>query len=260
MTALVVLLLVCSHPWGDQPAETTLAQAFPPPEGCRRVAPNEPFAVWLRSLPIREDATVRYFDGRVKPRQDVQAAVIDIDVGSSDLQQCADAVIRLRAEFLFASDREDEIRFDFTSGDPAAWADWRVGGRPSVQGNRVTWRTRATPDDGYANFRRYLRTVFAYAGTASLESQMHAVADPKAVRPGDVFIQGGFPGHAVMVVDVVENPRGERFFLLAQSYMPAQDVHVLRVPSSDSPWYPAKAHGVLKTPEWRFDYADLRRW
>ena len=59
------------------------------------------------------------------------------------------------------------------------------------------------------------------------------------IRPGDFFIQGGFPGHAVVVLDVVEDPAGRRAFALAQSYMPAQDVHVLDNP--DRPGSPTQA-------------------
>ena len=87
------------------------------------------------------------------------------------------------------------------------------------------------------------------------------VADPSKVLPGDVFIQGGFPGHAVLVADVAQNGHGERMFLLVQSYMPAQDIHVLRnLTHSESPWYPALMEGTLKTPEWTFLYSDLRRF
>jgi hypothetical protein len=76
-----------------------------------------------------------------------------------------------------------------------------------------------------------------------------------------VFIQGGFPGHAVLVADVAEDARGRRAFLLVQSYMPAQEVHVLRNPAAPaSPWYTARSSGVLETPEWVFRFADLRRF
>jgi hypothetical protein len=40
---------------------------------------------------------VLLYNGAPKFRQDVHAAVIDIDVGTRDLQQCADATMRLRA-------------------------------------------------------------------------------------------------------------------------------------------------------------------
>jgi hypothetical protein len=64
-------------------------------------------------------------------------AVLDIDIGTEDLQQCADAVIRLRAEYLLATECDEAIAFDFTSGDRASWSNWRRGFRPKVVGNDV---------------------------------------------------------------------------------------------------------------------------
>ena len=56
-----------------------------------------------------------------------------------------------------------------------------------------------------------------------------------------------------MVVDVAAKASGERIFLLAQSFMPTQEIHVLKNPRSEiSPWYPAKVNGPLATPEWDF--------
>ena len=76
-----------------------------------------------------------------------------------------------------------------------------------------------------------------------------------------MVIRGGFPGHAVLVADVAENARGEGIFLLLQSYMPAQQIHVLKGPDeAQRPWYPARSSGPLKTPEWRFEYGDLYRF
>lgn len=45
-----------------------------------------------------------------------EAAVIDIDVEKRDLQQCADAVMRLRAEWLWSIGTKDRIAFNYTGG------------------------------------------------------------------------------------------------------------------------------------------------
>jgi hypothetical protein len=216
----------------------------------------------LRGLPLRPPGTaVELFDGRPKARQDVHFAVVDIDTGSRDLQQCADAVIRMRAEYLFDAGCAARVAFDFTSGDEARWSAWAAGSRPQVQGSDVSWRSSAARDASYSNFRRYLDLVFTYAGSSSLEHELVRVEDSSQIQAGDVFIRGGFPGHAVLVLDVAADSEGQRVFLLAQSYMPAQDFHVLRDPTHrDNPWYEARPNGVLTTPEWTFAFDDLHRF
>jgi hypothetical protein len=193
--------------------------------------------------------------------------VLDLDTGRRDLQQCADAVIRLRAEYLFANGKADDVVFRFTSGHPAEFKKWAAGHRPKVAGNTVTWPKTAAPDTSYASFRRYLDVVFTYAGTLSLSKELHPLPKdkplPETIAPGHVFIQGGSPGHAVIVLDVAKHPAtGRVVFLIAQSYMPAQEIHVLknRNDAGLSPWYAAEFEGELKTPEWTFKKADLKRF
>ncbi|KAB2913370.1 MAG: hypothetical protein F9K29_16435 [Hyphomicrobiaceae bacterium] len=249
---------------GGIPADT-LARRFAPPPGFARVAaaPGS-FAAWLRGLPLKAaGAPVLLHTGAPKLRQDVHAAVIDIDVGTRDLQQCADAVMRLRAEWLFASNRGRDIAFNDTgSAKPIAFSRWAGGERPRSNGGALSWSRSARPDAGYASFRRYMDAVFAYAGTYSLERELAPVA-VAGIAPGDVFIKGGFPGHAVLVADVaVHAATGETRFLLLQSFMPAQDIHVLKNPHSadGSPWYPLAFSDRLITPEWVFARESLRRW
>ena len=51
-------------------------------------------------------------------------------------------------------------------------------------------------------------------------------------------MNGGTPGHVVMVVDVAENSEGERCYLLAGGAMPAQDFHIVRNPKRpEDPWF-----------------------
>jgi hypothetical protein len=253
------------YPWlPASHGRESLAERFAPPEGYSRAAAADgSFSSWLRGLPLlpgRPD--ILLYDGRRKGNQSAQLAVVDIDVGTRDLQQCADAVIRLRAEFLYAAGRQDEISFDFTSGDEARWTRYRDGWRASISGNSVSWHQTAHPAPGRDTFRDYLDLVFTYAGTYSLSQELVAIADPAGVQPGDVFIRGGFPGHAVLAADVAENVEtGQRVFMLLQSYMPAQQIHVLRNPAApDSPWYPAHFGETLVTPEWTFVTGDLQRF
>ena len=204
---------------------------------------------------------MRLFDGSQKWNQDAHEAVLDVDVGVRDHQQCADAVMRLRAEYLFAAGRESEICFRATNGAGLPWVSWKAGQRPHVSGKRIEWRRAGPADGSWTDFRKYLDFVFVYAGTWSLQRQLATVKDIAQIQAGDVFIQGGFPGHAVLVVDVAEDAAGRRAVLLAQSYMPAQDIHVLRNPGApQSPGYVIDGDGPLATPEWRFPPGSLGRF
>jgi hypothetical protein len=207
------------------------------------VAPAS-FGDFLRHLPLEPAGTrVHQFDGSEKRRQDVHAAVVALDVGPPrDLQQCADAVMRLWAEYLFAAGRYDAIRFHPDPGRPRVLA-WRGGA------DRRGWL-------------RYLTRVFADAGTASLAAELSTSRAP--LDPGDVLIQPGYPGHAILVLDAVVDGAGRRQVLLGQSYMPAQQFHVLRVPGGGGAWFDAAAvdsPAGLATPEWRpFHRSDVRRF
>lgn len=251
------------YPWLARRGAETLAGRIPPPEGYRRVDVTAgSFAAWLRGLPLKPAGSpVLLYNGSPKRNQFVHAAVVDMDTGREDLQQCADAVIRLRAEFLLSHGRDGEIRFRFTSGRPAEWTRWKEGWRPVVSGNRVAWVARAAPDSGYGSFRRYLETVYRWAGSASLSGELVPVAAAAPMQAGDVFIQGGSPGHAVLVLDLARDAAGNTVFLLGQSYMPAQEFHILKNPSSaPSPWYHAREDGPLVTPEWVFPKGCLKRF
>lgn len=244
----------------DQSLQNRIIQ----PEGfSRKRTAGTSFTIWLRGLPLKpEGSPVLLYNGNLKYNQNAHEAVISMDVGDKDLQQCADAVMRLRAEFLWAQKRPADIHFNYTSGHPARWTEWKKGMRPQISGNSVTWKQTAAADSSRKSFRAYLNNVFNYAGTASLEKELALVTDLSQIRPGDVFIHGGHPGHAVLVLDVALNEKGEKVFLLGQSYMPAQEFQLLKNPMDKrlSPWYSTQFEGSLETPEWTFEKTELRRW
>jgi hypothetical protein len=254
------------YAWPHQQATQSLCDRIAPPPGYQRASlPAGSFGAWLRELPLEPGrSVVHLYDGRAKPRQNLHVAVIAIDSGKRDLQQCADAVMRLRAEYLFANGQAEDICFRAVSGDVMPYASYRRGLRPPA-GRGAPWTAQASPDSSWTGFRTYLDRVFGIANTASLARELQAVRDPRAITAGDVYIEGargGRFGHAVLVLDVAENSAGERIFLIAQSYMPAQDMHVLINAGEPKlgPWYRAPADGSLETPEWSFPSGSLRRF
>lgn len=148
--------------------------------------------------------------------------------------------MRLRAEYLFSQKRYTDIEFRDNNG------------------KAYTWKGRADRSD----FEHYLENVFSWCGSASLEKQLKPVGDIKDIQPGDVFIKGGFPGHAMIVTDVAINDKGNKVFMLAQSYMPAQDIHIVINPMNEqtNPWYEVNEIKEVTTPQWEFLHNQLRRW
>ena len=251
------------YPWlSAKQVIRPLAEALPPPEGYTRVELEEDsFGAWLRGLPLRPAGTpVLDFRGRrvLSAAHPSLAAVAELDVGTVDLQQCADSLIRLHAEWLWSRREQERIAYRFTSGDLASWPRYASGERPRVSGAKVTWVKGGAVDGSRAAFHAYLDMVFTYAGTLSLAAgaQRPSRAD---VRPGDFFVLGGSPGHTVMVLDVARDGEGRRVALLGQGFTPAQDFHVLS-PGEAGPWFSLEGDAVT-TPFWApFAWSSLRRW
>jgi len=245
-----------SAPWPRRVGEIA------PPDGFTRGNASG-FGSYLRSLPLKpEGSTVHLYDGTEKYWQGGAYAVIDMEIGNVDLQQCADAVIRLRAEYLWGQKRYSDIHFNFTNGFNAEYSKWAEGYHISINGNHASWYKATEPDYSYNNFRKYLYKVFSFAGTASLSKELISVPINRA-RIGDVFILGGHPGHAMIIVDMAEDGKDHKAILVAQSYMPAQDIHVVTNlrDESHSPWYIFDDNvESFSFPEWSFDASRLKRF
>jgi len=223
-------------------------KSIPVPPGYERVSVEEgSFGEWLRNLNLKTENNDLYlYDGNLKYSQDLHFAVLKFDAGKRDLQQCADAVMRLRAEYLFAKHQYNDIHFNFLSdGKPRYFIQYGHG------------------DKSYKKFRNYMNYIFSYANTASLKKELTPVKNLKDIHPGDVFIQSGRPyGHAVTVVDVAKNNEGDLIFMVSQSYMPAEEINIVKNLNNSklSPWYKIYETPTLTIPEWEFEYSDLRRF
>lgn len=248
------------------PVGIKVSERFPVPELYTRQDTNKlGFASYLRNLGLKKHGSnVTLYNGQLKRNQSAHLAVVDMEIGQRDLQQCADAVIRLRGEYLFHQKRFNEISFTFTNGFKASFDTWSRGYQIQVKGNVVSWVKSSKNDASYASFRAYCEQVFTYAGSLSLSKQLNFVTNLNEIKSGDVFIRGGSPGHAVIVIDVAVNRvNGKKIFMLAQSYMPAQEIQILKNPQSttESPWYEVEEiQTQLVTPEYIFNKDELMRF
>ena len=242
--------------------QTIVTRFNPPINYSREKKTLNTFANYLQNLPLKSnEAEVKLYDGRIKKNYGVYDAVVNFELGRKNLHQCADAVMRLKAEFLWEQKRYNEIHFNFTNGFQVDYSEWMKGRRIIVNGNKTYWSNRNAPSNSYTDFWKYMEIIFSYAGTLSLSKEL-ASKNIKDLKIGDVFIQGGSPGHAVIVVDLAINDKGEKMFLLAQSYMPAQEIQILKNPNNQniSPWYSLGKSTILNTPEWTFSDTDLKEY
>ena len=217
------------------------------PEGFKRANyRTEELGNFLENLPLYPiDREVHYYNGKIKPRNNIYNSVVKLDIGKRDLHQCADAVMRLRADYLYQQKRYKDIKFNFLSdGKPRTFTNYAKG------------------DYAYPTYWKYLEYIFAYANTASLHDELPRVKTTQEVKIGDTFIQKGSPiGHAIIVVDLAKDSTGKTIVLLAQSYMPAQEIQILNNWNNSklSPWYDID-QDIIKTPEWTFYPKNLKTW
>ena len=120
------------------------------------------------------------------------------------------------------------------------------------------------------NFESYLKRVYGVANTYSLKEYLsqRKLSD---IEPGDVFVYAAGStrygvkqsmGHAMMVVDVAENLKGNRAFLLAEGNTPASDMHLMRNFKNRlrSPWFNADDITSKFCGMAYFDEDELRHW
>jgi hypothetical protein len=254
-----------SYAWLESRAPLeSVRERFAPPEGfVRTPVRTGSYAEWVRGLPMlpRQSPVVSYRgDVLVEGTDSGLAGVVDLDIGREDLQQCADAILRLRAEYLWQSGARRRIAFRFTSGDVSSWSKWSRGYRPVIRGTRARFVRKTRRDASRASFRAYLTNLFRFAGSHSLAREGRRVG-AGSVRPGDFISLGGSPGHAILIVDVVEDASGDRRVLLGQSYMPAQSFHLLNR-EDGSPWFRVETGGAVRIRTWPapFPWSRLRRF
>ncbi|WP_199726077.1 DUF4846 domain-containing protein [Leptotrichia sp. OH3620_COT-345] len=239
----------------------TVESRYNPPKGYRRIQTEKgSFAQFLRNQKLKPyGEKALFYNGQAKRSEGIYDSVIDVEIGNRDLHQCADAIMLLRAEYFYSRKEYGKINFNFVSGFNAEYSKWMEGYRINPKGKGNYYKKTASSNT-YKDFRNFMNIVFAYSGTISLEKEMKPQTIEN-IQIGDVFIMGGSPGHAVIILDMAVNNKGEKVFMLAQSYMPAQQTQILVNPDrSMGVWYSLKNKDILVTPEWKFPLNKLRRF
>lgn len=244
----VIVLGIVWMVWGgvSNPGGRKTVGEISPPRGFERVAVEDgSFGEYLRSIPLQKrGAHIRYFNGKIAYGQYFGYAVLDVPM-LSNIEQCADAVMRMRAEYLWTNRQFEQIHFHTVSGMDQKYS----GGADRVM------------------FENYLRMVFDCSNTKSLRREMK----PKSVynmAPGDVFVYEspgpGRYGHAVLVIDVALNNRtGQTAIMLAQSSTPALTMHIIRdiLHPITSPWVILdETSDSVAISGIQFGKDDLREW
>ncbi|OPC08189.1 hypothetical protein BAY01_17555 [Elizabethkingia miricola] len=199
------------------------------------------------------------YDGTKISDQKHHIGTLMYDVGEKDLQQCADALIRLRAEYLFGQKRYNEIGFNFTSGDHFTWKSYAEGERPLINGNNVKFIKRAPENalGSYSDFRQYLDIIYNYAGTISLSKELKDSKGNMELNIGDLIITPGSPGHTVMIADKISDGKNKKYALI-EGFTPAQTIHILSV--NGNPWFSIKPGAIIETPRYTFQNAVIKRF
>ena len=218
----------------------------PKTEGSRKTAvsnsirplsyPPDSWSSFLQHLPT-ENKPILDYKGNQVSNQEKHFAILTYDVGGSDLQQCADALIRLRTEYLFSKKKYAQIGFYFNSGIYYYWTDYLRGIRPIFKKQKqILARTSAESELSHTTLRKWLDIVYTYANTVSLCKELKK-AD--GLQTGTVIIFPGNPGHCSIIIDEAVTDKRDTVYKMAEGYMPAQSIYVLSNPYEPewNPWY-----------------------
>ncbi len=136
------------------------------PEGYKRVIYSKgSYQEYLRNYKLKSfGSKIINYDDSEYYWQDGHIGILDIPVPKNGLQQCADALIRIRSEYLWNTNQKEKIGFNFTSGHYCSWIKYAEGYRPKIKGNKVTFHKTTLNDHSKRNSYKYLNLIYMYSG------------------------------------------------------------------------------------------------
>jgi len=94
------------------PKGMTIETRYNVPNGYKRVkVEKESFAEFLRNQKLKPyGEKALYYNGKEKSNRGIYDSVIDVEIGKQNLHQCADAIMLLRAEYLYSKKEYNKIK------------------------------------------------------------------------------------------------------------------------------------------------------
>ena len=186
---------------------------------------------YIKNFPRKQSTVVRDYKGNVLKTRSLGV----LNARINPVQQCADAAIRLRAEYFYSRKEYDKISFKLTNGIEVPFTKWAKGCRLSVNSKTLGVSfIQKHGEKGYdrTNFENYLYNVMLYAGSASLYRDLKSTNRLPDI--GDLLIIPGYPGHVVIIIDR-KTIKGVNYYLFVNSWIPAQDIEIVSGHNSKKP-------------------------
>ena len=203
------------------------------------------FASWLNNISLKNDNVPVYMKKKKKKANpNIYVGVLDLEQPTKNVQFNENGVISLRAEYFFQTKNYNKL-------DALA----------KIPTNPIPYTKYINGDYSYKKYKEYLTYYLKNSNPSTIKHLLEAIPF-KDLQIGDVLFQkGATKSHAVIVMDVATDNKGNKIYILAQTYYPSQDIQIITNPSNDyiSPWNEA-TEGVILTPEWRFLSSDLMRF
>ena len=220
-------------------ANDTLQQRFSPPFGFSRVTvqPNS-FAAWLRAIPLQEAGSpvLDFRDRESKKAGDsTVAAVVDFNISGKRLEQCMDILLRFYSDYLITNGKRDSLQIPLPDGLLLSWKEWQEGWRPYFKGFNFHFSQTAQTDSSQKNFECYLAEIFSYSGSHTFYYFFSQIPADE-IKIGDFIVRKNRKGHAVLIMDLVENERGQKMVMVGQGDTPACQFYILKG-KDGSPWF-----------------------
>ena len=179
------------------------------PSGYKRwTFPEGSYSDYIQKLPLKQDNTIFKWNGNrlwVSSFLYEILAVVDKPIlFKEDLEQCADYSMRFWADYHKNTKILDKLYLD------------------NYNGNKKYYKNTDK------NYLKYLRWHMAFSNSYSIKNGAQRIDALTKLIPGDMFVQNtdGGVGHVSVIVDVAENVKKERIYLVGYSYMPAQEFHI----------------------------------